>query len=1352
MNYRTIEDLNRDVKGLIPKLPATLDLVVGIPRSGLLAASLLALHLNLPVTDVDGLCEKRVLETGLYRRFGRVFDFSRCRKVLVIDDSINSGASMKKAKSAIQRANLPYDINYAAVYVTCTNYESVDFWCDIVDHPRCFEWNVMHHPKLEVSCVDLDGVLCRDPTESENDDGDNYRGFLVNVEPLIRPSVEIGWIVTCRLEKYRHLTEQWLKKQGIEYKKLVMMNLPDKETRVASGSHARFKAEVYRTTNAWIFIESSLVQAEQITAISGKAVLCTETNQIIRQEAKNMRPISNRRPNVTDLVVSHRPGLEAHVKELNQSVATLEAELSAVYSSYSWRITAPLRAGYRSIEWVLRNTRRTFKLLWWLSTGQFTRAGQALLPYYRRYVPQWVDGLLPHRIRQAASRCLVADDHKLSTRYMKFDLEREREFNRKIANLFEKSKSRFEAVKVSVVMPTYNRQHMIGRAVQSVISQSHKNWELLIIDDGSTDETAEVIKTFLQDKRIKFIKQQHLGLSAARNSGVERASGEIIAYLDTDNVWRPNFLRNMIVFMISEGYKCAYAGLAVRNDRGQITYYRGRQFDWDSCLKENYIDLNVYCHHRELRESGLCFDENLRRMIDWDLILSHARKVGQQVGYAPFIGCGYLDSRDDRDRVSIKQPLLYKRIIQLKHSSSSGLGPKAIAEQLSFNIAIKIADPLRRRLERGDYDYADSLAAAFRKLGHAVRIDFSGADYNHPIGKDDVVIVLRGLTKYEPQPGPVNIMWNISHPDQVAYSEYDKYDLVYVASLTYPNVLRYVTKVPVRALLQATDTERFQPLSEKDPRYTDEIIFVGNSRNEYRKIVKWAVEKGLPLAIYGKNWEQFVPSGLIKASNISNESLPALYFSAKVVLNDHWESMAEYGFLSNRLFDVIAAGGRVISDAVPSIRTVFGSAVTEVKTPDELEYAIKQLSFEDTSEHQEYAAQTVRANHSLELRSRQITDDVLKFLGLPALYEDDMKRKEGQSAAPAVNTNKPLKVNAFARWDGDHPESSAFIRLLNPLTTKALAGGVELKLIPPSHPRDIDKGDVYIVQRTAFDNREAAEALVDEIRKEGSRLIVDNDDAFCLMDSSHPEHDFHSDKNSALVYLMEMADETWFATPTLAEAYSNHSTNPEVMPDAIDPRIWRNYRKKWRPIGSNKKLRMVYMGTGTNDGDFEVILPALDEVARMRPNSFELTIIGAVTRPPNRRWLQNVSPPRTATAYPRFARWLLQQPAWDVGLAPLADTPFNNCKSDIKFLEYTALGVVSVVSDCAPYRASAVESGGAILVKNSTDNWRDTFLNLIDNLTQFRSIVDAAWEYVWSKRHVSVLAHQQMMALRRITL
>lgn len=280
MNYRSVADLNADIKRWISKLPKDLDIIVGIPRSGLLAANLLALHLNLPLTDVEGICDGRILYAG--RRFSNnTPNFSERKKVLVVDDSLCSGTQMTEVRKRLIRARLTHQIHYGAVYIISHGYRYVDFWYQIVDPPRVFEWNVMHHSCLINACVDIDGVLCRDPTAEENDDGTNYRYFIEHIEPLILPSVEIGWFVTCRLEKYRELTERWLKKHGIRCSHLIMMDLPDKETRIALGIHADFKAKVYKSTNAALFIESSYSQAQEIARRAGKTVLCTETGQIV---------------------------------------------------------------------------------------------------------------------------------------------------------------------------------------------------------------------------------------------------------------------------------------------------------------------------------------------------------------------------------------------------------------------------------------------------------------------------------------------------------------------------------------------------------------------------------------------------------------------------------------------------------------------------------------------------------------------------------------------------------------------------------------------------------------------------------------------------------------------------------------------------------------------------------------------------------------------------------------------------------------------------------------------------------------------------------------------------------------
>ena len=105
MNYRSVADLNEAIKRSITQLPQDLDIIVGIPRSGLLAANLLALYLDLPLADVEGLCKGRILATG--RRFDekRIPDFSnKDLKVLVVDDSVNSGSQMEKVKKQIESA------------------------------------------------------------------------------------------------------------------------------------------------------------------------------------------------------------------------------------------------------------------------------------------------------------------------------------------------------------------------------------------------------------------------------------------------------------------------------------------------------------------------------------------------------------------------------------------------------------------------------------------------------------------------------------------------------------------------------------------------------------------------------------------------------------------------------------------------------------------------------------------------------------------------------------------------------------------------------------------------------------------------------------------------------------------------------------------------------------------------------------------------------------------------------------------------------------------------------------------------------------------------------------------------
>ena len=98
---------------------------------------------------------------------------------------------------------------------------------------------------------------------------------------------------------------------------------------------------------------------------------------------------------------------------------------------------------------------------------------------------------------------------------------------------------------ISIVIPTFNRQELISNAVNSVKNQSCKKWELIIIDDGSTDKTSQILHSYKEDSRIKSFYQPNQGVSIARNYGVKNATGDYIIFLDSDDVFYPDLIQTL---------------------------------------------------------------------------------------------------------------------------------------------------------------------------------------------------------------------------------------------------------------------------------------------------------------------------------------------------------------------------------------------------------------------------------------------------------------------------------------------------------------------------------------------------------------------------------------------------------------------------------------------------------------------------------------------------------------------------------------------------------------------------------------------------------------------------------------
>jgi glycosyltransferase involved in cell wall biosynthesis len=514
---------------------------------------------------------------------------------------------------------------------------------------------------------------------------------------------------------------------------------------------------------------------------------------------------------------------------------------------------------------------------------------------------------------------------------------------------------------VSVVMPTWNREHTIGHAIRSVVSQTHRHWELLICDDGSTDNTEAVVAAF-GDARIRYFKLPKANGAVARNNGMRNASGELIAFLDSDNIWSPDYLTTVVGAMAADPeldmVYTALLDMTLNGDAVTDTRIHYREFDFASLAYRNYIDLNTLSIRAKLPKMLGYFDPSLPRQQDWDLVVRYGSRTKVKGLNQPLV-CYFRNEEwgqvthtmqkvDTRSKVMNKN----KKIVERFKPGNQQKWP-TWAAGAKRRLSIKISAPnLEEGVQWGDYHYAHSLGKCLEGLGWSYQVDCQDRWYADAC---DVALVLRGRHRFLPDkmPNTVNLQWIISHPDRVKGDEFDDYDHILVASSVFARKVQKVTGTPVTTLFQAGNS--INASDEEDRAWARDLVFVGSSRNQKRDMVEWCYEQKLPLHLYGTGWDHDPKAqALLKGDYVSNEELAEFYRSSRIVLNDHWPEMRANGFISNRIFDACAAGTLVITDPVNGLEEVFGDAVVVARNQKEL--AKKVRSFLENEEQRQAKA------------------------------------------------------------------------------------------------------------------------------------------------------------------------------------------------------------------------------------------------------------------------------------------------------------------------------------------------------------------------------------------------------------
>ncbi len=282
INYRSIAQMNDTIRSYLPKLPWIPEVICGIHKSGMLAASLFSAHLNVPVLPFRSLhANTKWVYAGARSSIPPDQQHTymmEARKILVVEDAATTGNTIRAEQRSLNLDLLPkHKLFYVVVYGAKPEFGEVHDVIEVVKQKRLFEWNWNNHTILKHSAVAMEGLLCHPPEPGLSTP--EYVEYVKNAKPFILPKKGVGVIVSGRSENFRRDTVQWLKRHGVKFGKLVM---PASDVGAPQNTQTFKKLQYIKLTELSMFVEPDHDTAMMIHGTTNRPVFSVSKGRLLQ--------------------------------------------------------------------------------------------------------------------------------------------------------------------------------------------------------------------------------------------------------------------------------------------------------------------------------------------------------------------------------------------------------------------------------------------------------------------------------------------------------------------------------------------------------------------------------------------------------------------------------------------------------------------------------------------------------------------------------------------------------------------------------------------------------------------------------------------------------------------------------------------------------------------------------------------------------------------------------------------------------------------------------------------------------------------------------------------------------------